>query len=351
MNIYTLMTQIVGFDAKETIRTDTKGNRYNYPLGVSVEIFDFNKFKERYDKSIKTISKKYDIENKRKVYSFQYFAKLYGMDSAIDISKCFLNEIKKNIITTNVYFTNISEIKTPKIFMYCEDGIGVKKPTKEFIKTLIQPYSYICAWKYLNENKNSKSKLFIDNFQAQTTRAWQKIQSNKPIIYYKGDLCNPVISTADMLAGVIDSEMQNSKFCIDSINEIVTKNLGLKGKTYLIGSPDLSYISPVSRQQIDTSMLLKHPVYYLITEKRPTEMDYYEFRDQFEFSKIFDDIVNIAYENNGSIKLYEASRDYKFFTKDDRIIYYEKNGKEIAESLINQQYIDTALHYGHDKIK
>jgi len=174
INIYCLMTQVIGFDAKETIRIGTNGSRYSYPLGVSVEVFDFNKFKEQYEQAIKTINKEYSIENRRKVYSFQYFAKLYGIDYAVDISNSFLNEIKKNIITTNVYFTNISEIKTPEIFMYCEDGIGVKKPTNEFIKTLIQPYSYICAWKYLSENKNSKSKLLIDNFQAQITRAWQK---------------------------------------------------------------------------------------------------------------------------------------------------------------------------------
>jgi hypothetical protein len=235
--------------------------------------------------------------------------------------------------------------------MYCEDESGVKKPTSEFIRTLIQPYSYICAWKYINENKNSNSILFIDNFQAQTTKAWKRILNNKPVIYYKGDLCNPVISTADILAGVIDFELQDTKFCIDSINEIITERLGLKGNAHLIGSPDLSYISPISRQQIDTSKLLKHPIYYLITEKRPTESDYYEFRDQLEFSKIFDDLVNIAYDNNGSIKLYEVSRDYKFFTKDDRLIYYEKNGQEIAESLIKQKYIDKSFCYGYDKIK
>ncbi len=345
------MTQIVGFDAKETIRIDSEGNRYNYPLGVSVEIVEYDKFKTQYEKAIKTINEKYKLENKRKVYSFQYFAKIYGIDRAVDISNRFLKEIKSNIISTNVYFTNISEIKTPEIFMYCEDEIGAKKPTNEFIKTLIQPYSYICAWKYLNENKNSNSTLFIDNFQAQTTKAWQKIKSKKPVVFYKGDLCNPVISTADILAGVIDFELQKSKFCINSINKIVTKNLGLKGEAYLIGSPDLSQISPISRQQIDTSKLLKHPVYYLISEKRPSEMEYYEFRDQFEFSKIFDEIVNIAYENNGSIKLYEASRDYKYFTKEDRVIYYEKNGKEIAESLINQKYVDKAYCYGHEEIK
>ena len=93
------MTQVIGFDAKETIRIGTNGSRYSYPLGVSVEVFDFNKFKEQYEQAIKTINKEYSIENRRKVYSFQYFAKLYGID----------------------------------------DGIGVKKPTNEFIKTLIQP--------------------------------------------------------------------------------------------------------------------------------------------------------------------------------------------------------------------
>lgn len=97
------MTNIVGFDAKETIRIDTDGNKYNYPLGVSVEISDYDKFKTQYDKATTTISKKYKIENKRKVYSFQYFAKLYGIDSAIEISNRFLNEIKSDIISTNVY--------------------------------------------------------------------------------------------------------------------------------------------------------------------------------------------------------------------------------------------------------
>ncbi len=47
------MTQVIGFDAKETIRIGTNGSRYSYPLGVSVEVFDFNKFKEQYEQAIK----------------------------------------------------------------------------------------------------------------------------------------------------------------------------------------------------------------------------------------------------------------------------------------------------------
>ena len=224
------------------------------------------------------------------------------------------------------------------------------KPIKDFLTTLIQPYSYICAWKKCS-NEEEDHILWLDNFQGRSTVAWNIIWGKKPNIFYKGDYCNAVISTADILAGAIDNFLIDKPFSRKSIGNILGDKLKLRGKVNIIGSPDLRWIVPVSRKMINTSRFLKHPIYYLITQKRPKGLEYKESIHQFEFSPIFDEIVNIAFKNNGAIKFYDRTQDFMHIKKDDRVIYFEETGQEIAKSLEKQNYIERSYYYGHEKIK
>ena len=191
----------------------------------------------------------------------------------------------------------------------------------------------------------------LDNFQGKSTMAWNVLWAKKPVIYFKGDLCNPLISTADLLAGTIDAMLTNQPFSKDAIDNLLTNQLHLRGETSIIGSQDLRWIAPLSRMMINTYRFMKHPVYYLITERRPGALEYKEAVHQFEFSPIFDDIVSLACQENGAIKFYDKSQDYLNISAEDKVIYFEDSGKEIAMSLEKQKYITKSYYYGHEEIK
>jgi len=345
------MSSIIGFDSKETHREINSQDQI-FPLGASIEIYDYEKFKNEYDKAMKTIWDSINEKRKRKVYSFQYFAKKFGMEDAQELLIPFLKNIHPHIINADIYFTNIPEKKIPEVYMYNMDERKETKKINEFLTTLVQPYSYICAWKqcFTNE-KQADQILWLDNFQGKSTVAWNVLWGKKPSIYYKGDYCNALISTADILAGVVDNSLIDQPFSKKSINEILSGKLKLRGKTNIIGSQDLRWIVPVSRKMINTTRFLKHPIYYLITQKRPKELEYKESIHQFEYSPIFDEIANIAYNNNGAIKFYDKTQDYMHIRAEDIVIYFEETGQEIAKSLEKQKYIEKSYYYGYEKIK
>ena len=345
------MPSIIGFDSKETHR-EIDGEDTIFPLGASINIYDYDKFKKEYNKAMKTVWESVSEERKRTVYSFQYFAKKFGMESAKELSLLFLKEITPHILTAETYFTNIPEKKISEVYMYNMDIRKETQPIKNFLTTLVQPYPYICAWKKcFDTEKDDEQTLWLDNFQGKLTVAWNVLWAKKPEIFYKGDYCNAAISTADFLAGVVDSILVDKPFSKESIDRILNDILKLRGKTNIIGSQDLRWIVPVSRQMINTSRFLKHPIYYLITQTRPKGLEYKEAIDQFEFSPIFDDLANLAFKNNGAIKMYDRTQDFMHIRHDDRVIYFEETGKEIATSLEKQNYIKKSYYYGYEKIE
>lgn len=190
----------------------------------------------------------------------------------------------------------------------------------------------------------------MDHFQGENTFAWSDLWYKKPLIYCRGDSCNPLISTADMVGGVIDQELLGEKISGTSIKKAINQ-LGLRGKEVFIGAPDFKWIVPSQRKQINCTRWLKHPIYFLITEKRPENLEYKEARDQLELSPIFDAIVNAAYAHNGAIKLYDITQDYPLINpSSDRIIYFGEKGEQISQGLTSQ-YDVKSLHAKYDKIE
>lgn len=346
------MPSLIGFDSKETHR-DVNGEDRTYPLGASVEIYDNDKFIIAYDKAMEKVWANIGEKRKRKIYPYQYFAQVYGIEDSIEILTPFIKDIKQNIINSDVYFTNIPDEKIPQIFMYNNDGKKAIKSTKDFLTSLVQPYPYICAWKRCQGEEGAKGSIFLlDHFQGETTIAWDSFWYRKPNIFYKGDLCNALISTSDIIAGIIDNSLRDESFSLDSINEILTK-MKLNGKSYLIGSKDLRFIVPITRVKINTNRFLKHPIYYIIKEERIKDQEYKEARNQIEYSPMFDHISNFAFKNNGGIKFFDETQDYRNLKIDDSLIYIGERGKDLSKSFVKQGYIDEkqTYYYQYEKEK
>ena len=346
------MPSWIGFDSKDLIRGGgDQGKKFISTIGTSIEVFDLMEFDHVYDKAIEATFKKFGLEMKRKVYYFQYFCKLFGLDDAREICINFMQRVKNHIFDIGVYFANISPIRTPQIYMYGTDRKKAIVPTKKFLSSLTNPFPYISAWKYSQQNQNTNSTFILDHFQGKQTISWAIFWLKKPIMYYRGDQCNSVISTADMLAGLVDQCLYGERISMETIERILSDELYLKGKVYIIGSQDLRWIVPISRKAINTVRFVKHPIYFIINEKRPSMVEYKEAKDQLEFSPLFDLVTSKAFENNGCVKLYDQTEDYKLLKSTDRIIYYGDKGKEIAESLMAQYGLNHVFDFRIEKEK
>ncbi|MEM4258763.1 MAG: hypothetical protein QXL17_06400 [Candidatus Thermoplasmatota archaeon] len=344
------MPSVIGFDSKETHR-EINGEDRIFPLGASIEVVNYEKFAEMYDKSMKCVWETLNEKRKRSIYSYQYFAQQYGLEKAQQLCFLFLKGISKSIINADVYFSNIPEEKTAEIYMYNNDRVKATKPTRDFLVSLVQPYSYMCAWKRCVLEQGNENIIFLDNFQGETTIAWQTLWYKKPNIFYKGDNCNALISAADILAGAVDNYLKERSFHDKTIDKILSKELKLHGKTYIIGSKDLRYIVPTSREPINTTRWLKHPIYYVIKEKRVEEQDYKDARNQVEYSPMFDKITNLAFKNNGAVKFYDETTDFRDLRQEDRLIYYGDRGRDLVKQLNNLGYTNKTFLYPNEEIE
>lgn len=337
------MSSIIGFDGKEY----HKGLRKDFfaPLGAGVEIFNYDQFKREYDVLMGELWGKFGGERKRKCYKSRHLRVLLK-DASDDFMRAFIQGVKEHILSVNIFFTMIYPTKVPVVYSY---GKHREQDPVNFMVTNNQAYPSWCAWKYLDINKYPETLLMLDNFQGERTVAWESIKRKKPDIYVRGDSCNPLISTADIIASMVDKICRTDRLTSKIIQRSL-KELGLRGKDIFIGQPDFKYIIPLSEERIDTTSYLAHPLYFIISEDRPELLKKDEWREHHEYSAVMDSVVNAAFEANGAVKWYDQTEDYKILTAKDKLIFYGDKGKEVAEK-IGSSYNVTTYHFPYDKIK
>lgn len=346
------MIPAVGFDSKELTRqSGLEDQGFFSSLGASVEVFDEKKFKNEYVNALHEVMEDYGLSGRRDVAKFYYFCrKLGSIEEASDLCEDFIDRIKGNIFKVNIYFTIIPPSKVPEIYMYNIDNQPASKPTKEFLRSLTPSYTHLCAWKYCDKKEEVDEKILMDHFQGKMTVAWQTLWHESPEIYFRGDSCNPLISTADIIGALIDQKISDGGISDNRISDAIDE-LGLNGEEVFIGQPDFDFIVPVQRKQIQFRRHIKHPIFFIVGESSPSGMDRDKYRRQLEFSKIYDEIVNAAWRENGAIKMYDETQDFTMLEPgEDRIIHFGERGEEIAEQL-SAQYDVKSIHAKHDEIK
>ena len=338
------MSSTVGFDAKEFHSGVEKD--FFAIMGAGIEISDHNNFKNKYDKIMDKLWNEVDYPRKRKVYKARHIDTLLE-DDAPDFKEHFVSEIKKHIIHTNIFFTIISPRKIPKIFTY-----GRKRVLDPIDFMRINQNSYVswCGWKYIQEKKPSDCLFLLDNFQGEHTLAWESLSKKNPRIYFRGDNCNALISTSDIIIDAIDKKCRITKRLNNAKIQSGLDELDLGGSVMFIGQPDLHFITPVSKNPIDTKKYLVHPIYAIISEERPELLTKKEWEENRSYSKVVDVAVNLAFENNGSVKWFDPGYDFKVLNENDTLIYYGKKGQQLVES-VGKAYDINIHHFSSSKDK
>jgi hypothetical protein len=189
------------------------------------------------------------------------------------------------------------------------------------------------VWKTLQSTKWFGINVYLDNFNPkEVTNAWEFIKERQCKIHVvpKGDQCNPLISTADIILEYLDYTMMKEKIRLD-VREIqrLLSSFGISEPFVKhVGSKDISNIIPKSGDKIPKWDDYIHPIVYVITERIIDKE-----KNWIEKSPVYQYLLWYAWKVNGGLKFISSDQDFKLVDKRDYLVYLGKTGKNKAQYL------------------
>lgn len=320
---------------------------FRAPIGVGLEIEDYDGFTHKYDSVIDELKNKHGISTNRKCLKSHYVYEK-NPSSARQFVVDFTEKIIPYVKTVFVSHTILNSQKTPSI--HCYNGNKELVPN-EFISYLQSYYPHILAWKILTTLPDRKDSMFmLDHFTGNVTKAWKQIENENITIYPSGEYCNPLISSADFVSKYVNDFIYLNQIKLEfnsiakafepfDVAEIKVEDdsstLEPNNKTRLLQYfiHDLSMITPHENRAIDIDRNLKHPVYFLLTGKK-----FNNERDALQHTMYFDIAVNRVRNDHGSIRglnIDEMKNELKAMQDGDKIIAFGSEAFELATYLVN----------------
>jgi len=323
--------------------------RFKAPLGVAIEVENFEEFDDKYSIIIKELKTKYHLETPRSCIKGYFVSTIIGNDGAFWFTNEFIDKIMSSLKTIFVAHAIISPSKLPEITFSNRS----KMPTMKFVDILTSSFNHIIAWNFINKFAEiNQSHIFIDYFTGIETKAWNELEKNNNIfVLSAGEYCNSLISTADLFCKFINDNLyrKREKLGFDGISTIfsskklseIKPNMNpdeiqkaldvIVVKLYQTNNSPFSMITPNSKRNMEVGLKLKHPVsFVLLSHKLPKE------KGVLENTPIFDLLVNDAYQNHGcvrSINLDDLTNEIRYMKTGDRIITIGNEALEQAKYL------------------
>jgi hypothetical protein len=151
-------------------------------------------------------------------------------------------------------------------------------------------------------------------------------------VYYKGDECNPLISTADILLRCLESRIEANKDSYDYNG--ITKNLKefppSKLHIHNINIRHYPKITPRDQRNIPLKKYIKRPVFYIISPKS-SEIDV----NFFICSPAGKKFLSKVYSNHGCYKIFSKNEDRSLLKDGDFLVYIDDEGKKTSEVIMN----------------
>lgn len=343
------MVSFIGIDSTNFFRQGR--NAFKAPLGVGIEVEDYDGFDKKYRSIIDSLVHHYGIETNRKCLKSHYI-----YEKKPEHASSFGTEFTKQIIPflKNVYVmhTILNQAHTPEIL--CYNGAKIMT-VNEFVPLLQSYYVHIVTWKILNDfNETKQSTFFLDHFTGSITPAWEEIENENLLVFSGGEYCNPLISTADIISKHITDYIHINRkklefaaissafnsFQITEINnsmdatEVGQALQSGTTKLYQRFVYDLSKITPSVRRSIDVDRKLKHPVHFILTSKKlPKE------KEALEMTPLYDIITNNAYSSQGcvrSLNIDDLTNEVRYMRDGDHIVTVGNTALENAKYLVNE---------------
>ncbi|MFH1200566.1 MAG: hypothetical protein V1708_05865 [Candidatus Micrarchaeota archaeon] len=335
------MSFVVGFDSAEYRRRfDIRDRTYlcRGLIGIGVQVEDPVAFKKAYEDAMACVFKEFKTDRKRPAYCAAEISAIFGaktFDREKEAIELFFNKVLPSIREINFFYTYLFHIDKVKVFGADSEGVSEipvisrEGNAQDFYDLMASAYPMVCAWKYSVEKP--KEELLLDAFQGKASPAWQEFKSKTRFrVYYNGDRCNPIISTADLITRLVKLRMLECKarFLEREMSSLLPES-GKKTKIHFLGSIYLRKMAPHKRTNIDGAANMNHPTYFIVREtpKDPEE------RAMIESTPAFDKILKKAFEQDAGVKFFHGDGDPRFMQEKDVLFTIGERGEKIAGNL------------------
>jgi hypothetical protein len=231
-----------------------------------------------------------------------------------------------------ISYTTFNTQKLPTVNYYGRSRTPTKVvSTVNFIKDLSNYYNYISAWKVQKVLSLKKCNIFLDSFEGEITNSWNELVKNHSIkICVKGDQCNPLIASADVITRFFDEILASKWLRLDGegFEELFQEYGKDEVFLYYIGQSDLPDIVPAVDRPIPIYKYLRQPSVFLLPEGIIKNE-----KDWFEKSAMYDKVLNFASEIGGGLKRIKLEDDHNYIRHNPTsyLIYQGDKGLPVAE--------------------
>jgi len=294
--------------------------------------------KKRYVLALKSLFESRKINCERIVCKSVDIARLIPKpENMVRFLKDFFISINDEIERIDIYCTRYNSKKLPYITVYGEDRPERKKPV-EFIRMISNGYPHVCAWRYLSHFSETECKIYLDYFESDRTPAMDFL-SNFPLnVLYKGDSCNCLLSASDLFIRLTTLLLKNENADFNwrglkvlhstfPWNDKTSANT-LGGQTFI-----LKNVTPYSREAIDLSPYIKHPIVF-IPHESPGGLKAKEEQKLLESMPIYTKLLNFLFYIDGNFKFFSPVNDVRLIKKGDYMLVMGKRGEEIFRYLV-----------------
>jgi len=338
------MVEVVAFDSKEFRRTKTTvdkatGKRsrrttFYSPLGIGVAFRDVKQASNAILEESRKLLLRFGIESPCPLVSGTKSARKHGYSRTIRICDELVQFVQDHITSVFVCYVVLPD----KDFPYMEvGGVGCPRTqieTADFLRQLSTAFSHITAWSYFGKPERSSRLLYLDAFTSKQTTAWQDLISRtNPVVYSRGDECNPLIAVADTLALLTDKKLYDEKLRLTPENvKLIWKTYKFEVDTRFVDYRVRSKYSWNIDQQIDLSPYLAHPIVFFRADGYRAEdvdkMDIYPF------------VATLALQNGGCVQGFDKRIDGPKVRDGDIFVYAGQDSFNEAKTLQDMYNIE-----------
>lgn len=307
-------------------------------LGVGIKVVNEDKFIIKYLDVMKTLLEARGIKSERFVSKSADISKdIKNPEEMITFLEDFFNNMNEEIERIDIYCTRFNSAKLPSITIYGNDRPIAVRPV-EFVRIISNSYPHICAWRYLSSFNDKDNPIYLDKFESDETPAWDFLSKFSNVkVLYKGDNCNCILSVADLFIRLTALLLKKFRegFNWRGLKELhsnyswssKTSANTLGGQTFI-----LKHMAPYSRNPIDLSDFVNHPIVF-IPHERPGGWKAKEEKQLFECLPIYTKLLNFLFLRKGSFK-YFNSEDIRLVQKGDYMLVMGNNGEQMYNYLI-----------------
>ena len=322
------MTSITAFDSKDFKRSNKTGElKFFTPLGCGVKVENQEAFNSLYNQKIAELFEEFKVSPISGCLSSSEYFERIGPGKTYKLSDELLKSVQGLIHSVYITYVILPSATIPIIEVggYQSPKVGI--PTFDFLRNLSGYFSYIAAWNYLGLDKRKAETILIDGFHGKRTPAWDDILSKTtPIVMPHGDECNPLISTADMVASLTDKKLWDSfsRLTPENISDI-WKDYSFEVETHFIDAKLLSKIKWYSNEHINLSSYYGKPTIFI-------KADGYNAM-QVKNLSAFPDATVLAQKLNGCVQGFDKTIDSSKVRNGDIFIYAGKESQSTALTL------------------